>query len=49
MNKFADLSVEAMQNWLENHVAAIEAGANVGQLAINKAQQFRLELIRRGA
>jgi len=44
---YAGLSTEAMREWLKGHVACIEAGMNVGQLDRDKAQAFRLELIRR--
>lgn len=43
------VSSEALRGWLNNHVAALEAGVNVGQIDRNKAQAFRLELSRRGA
>lgn len=42
-----ELSTESIQKWLENHVACIEAGVNVGQIDRDKAKAFRLELTRR--
>jgi len=43
----ASLSIEAMREWLKGHVACIASGLNVGQIDRDKAQAFRLELIRR--
>lgn len=41
------MSTEAIRQWLANHRAVIAAGVNVGQAQRDKAQQFRLELVRR--
>jgi hypothetical protein len=45
--KYAEISTAALQAWLNNHVNAIAVGINIGQLDRDKAQAFRLELIRR--
>ena len=48
MTETRTLPTESLRAWLSNHKSAIEAGINVGQLARDKAQAFRLELARRG-
>lgn len=47
--KLDKITNESLRTWLRNHQSAVDMGYNVGQIDRNKAQTFRLELIRRGA
>ena len=42
------LRTDAIERWLQNYGEAIALGMRVGMLDQQKAQKFRLELIRRG-